>query len=160
MDSIEFVLRQPGSGREILKLLLTLGGLMEDSRPEKTMHEQVLASKNATRGEVCEVALDAYRDDRMARGDKPAPAKKQSKRLATACREAGWVNLDDITRDGLVAHLNELSRGGASPKTVDTLRSMFNTWLDWCQEEGKIQVNPCASIPRRSPHDIRRTSVS
>lgn len=128
---------------------------MEDSRPEKTMHEQVLASKNATRGEVCEVALDAYRDDRMARGDKPAPAKKQSKRLATACREAGWVNLDDITRDGLVAHLNELSRGGASPKTVDTLRSMFNTWLDWCQEEGKIQVNPCASIPRRSRRQAR-----
>lgn len=103
-------------------------------------------------------ALAAWRDGRITFGDREHNARKQANRLQRACDAEGWVRIDQIAREGLIAHFNALAGGResskaekvtrdpVSAKTVETLLAQFRSFLGWCVDEGRLQFNAAATI--------------
>ena len=69
--------------------------------------------------------------------------------------------INDITSNDIRAYLyNAQSKGKLSNRSLDSVRLVINTFMEWCVSEGYITLNPCKSIKPIKYEQKQRTPLS
>lgn len=125
--------------------------------------DNVESTKAAGVGPAVDIykALDRWAAELRRRGADDANIRKPAKRLRTLFAEAGWTECGNITREAAVAVLQAQVDKGSSTTTAGNLQSLLNSFCKFLCEEGSLNFNPLATIPRprRRKGPTRRTGM-
>ncbi|MCC6676308.1 MAG: tyrosine-type recombinase/integrase [Phycisphaerales bacterium] len=70
------------------------------------------------------------------------------KHLEGAAEAQSWARLTDASPQSISARLKQLVDAAPSPKTVNAHRADLNAFFAWCTHTGRLEANPCATVPK------------
>lgn len=104
-------------------------------------------------------AVDAYLAD-LALRVKPKTAKESAAALDRIMRETGWLELDDVTRDGLNRWRAARIAQGTSNRTINRQVGELRAALAFAIEDGRIDRNPLDGLRPLDTRGRHRKRVS
>ena len=85
---------------------------------------------------------------------------QQVSKLVTWLKQRGITELENVTADDLRRYLVHLRKSGIAPASQHSGARAMRAWLNWCEKQDKLTVNPMRKVTMPKRPQTRRPAVS